>query len=152
MVAELQARIAELDSVPTAGHHQGPGVPFASLKHSVEVPPFDTGGLDRPAAEPQWAQFAPRKPGAVGRMLGGSARYSREEAAAREAYEHECARHGGAESERGRQLAERRRTYDRQAAEAAKAVAEHNAGVDQLERERAGDSEVVAQFLTAMRA
>ena len=113
------------------------------------MPSFDPGGLDRPIAEPQWEQFAPRPPGAVGRMLGGSARYAREEAAAREAYDQECARHTAAESERRRQLAERRRAYDRQAAEAAEAVAEHNAEVDDFEREFcAAEPEAVAQFLT----
>ena len=149
MAADLQARIAELDSVLTAGLHQRPGVSFASLKHSAEMPPFDPGGLDRPVAEPQWAQFAPRPPSMAGRMFGGSARYAREEAAACEAYDQECARHAAAESDRRRQLTERRRAYDRQSAEAAKAVAEHNAGVDQFEREfRAGEPEAVAQFLT----
>jgi restriction system protein len=149
MAADAQDRIDELDSVLTAALHQGPGVSFASLKHSVEMPPFDPGGLDRPIAEPQWEQFAPRPPGAVGRMLGGNARYTREEAAAREAYEQECVRHAAAESERGRQLAERRQAYDRQAAEAAQAVAEHNAEVDEFECEfRAAEPEAVAQFLT----
>ena len=89
MVADLQARVAEMDSVLTAGLHQGLGVSFASLKHSVEMPPFDAGGLDKPIAEPQWAQFAPRPPSAVGRMFGGSARHAREEAAARDAYRQE---------------------------------------------------------------
>jgi restriction system protein len=149
MAADLQARIAELDPVLTAGLHQGPGVTFASLKHSTEMPPFDPDGLDRPIAEPQWEQFAPRAPGAVGRMFGRSARHAREEAAAREAYNQECARHAAAESERRRQLAERRRAYDRRAAEAAQAVAEHNAEVDQFERDfRAAEPEAVAQFLT----
>jgi restriction system protein len=149
MAADLQARITELDSVLATGLHQGPGVSFASLKRVVEMPPFDPVGLDRPAAEPQWEQFAPRPPGAVGRMFGGSARHAREEAAAREAYDQECARHAAAESDRRRQLDERRRAYDRQAAEAAQAVAEHNAEVGQFEREfRAAEPEAVAQFLT----
>jgi restriction system protein len=148
MAADAQDRIAELDSVLTDGL-QGPGVSFASLKHSVKMPPFDPAGLDRPAAEPQWEQFAPRPPGAVGRVFGGSARYAREEAAAREAYDQESARHAAAESQRRRQLAERRQAYDRQAAEAVQAVAEHNAGVDEFEREfRAAEPEAVAQFLT----
>jgi restriction system protein len=149
MVADLQACDAELESVLTTGLHQGPGVSFASLKHSVNMPPFDAGSLDKPIAEPQWAQFAPRPPGAVGRMFGGGTRYAREEAAAREAYEQECARHAAAESDRRQQLAERRRAYDRQAAEAAAAAAEHNAEVDQFERDfRAGEPEAVAQFFT----
>jgi restriction system protein len=149
MVADLQARTAELDAILTVGLHQGPGVSFASLKHTVEMLPFDPGDLDRPLAGPKWAQFVPRPPGAVGRMLGGSARYAREEAAARAVYDQECARHAAAESDRRRQLAERRRAYDRQAAEAAKAVAEHNSEVDQFERDfRASEPEAVAQFLT----
>lgn len=149
MAADMQDRITELDSLLNAGLHRGPGVSFASLKHSVQMPPFDPAGLDRPISEPQWEQFAPRPPGTVGRMFGGSARYAREEAAACEAYDQECARHAAAESERRRQLAERRRAYDRQAAEAAQAVAEHNAGVDEFEREFwAAEPEAVAQFLT----
>jgi restriction system protein len=149
MAADVQARIAELETVLTGGLHQNSGVSFASLKHTVVMPPFDPGGLDRPFDEPQWEQFAPQPPGAVGRMFGGGTRYAREEAAAREAYEEAYARHAAAESDRLWQLAERQRAYDHQAAEAAKAVAEHNAEVDLFEREfRAGDPEAVAQFLT----
>jgi Pentapeptide repeats (8 copies) len=150
MAADLQIRMAELDSVLTAGLHQAPpGISFASLKHTVEMPPFDPGGLDSPVAEPQWEQFAPQPPGALGRILGGGARYARQEAAAREVYEQECARHAAAESDRRQQLAERRRAYDLQAAEAARVAAEHNDAVDQFEREfQAAEPEAVAQFLT----
>jgi restriction system protein len=153
MAADLQSRIAELDSVLTAGLHQGPGASFASFKHTVEMPLFDPGGLDRPVVEPQWEQFAPRPPGALGRILGwmpgGGPRYAREEAAAREAYEKECARHAAAESNRRRQLAERRRAYDHQAVEEARAVVEHNSEVDEFEcKFRAAEPEAVAQFFT----
>jgi restriction system protein len=106
MVADLQTRLAELDSVLTAGIRQGHGLTFASLKRAVEMPAFDPERLDQPIAEPQWSQFAPRPPGPVGRMFGGGARYAREQAAAREAYEMESARHAAAESDRRRQLAE----------------------------------------------
>jgi restriction system protein len=105
MAADLQIRVAELDSVLTARLHQAPGISFASLlKRTVEMPPFDSGGLDRPIAEPQWEQFAPRPPGVLGRMFGGGARYARAKAAAREAYEQECARHTAALSNCRRQL------------------------------------------------
>ena len=40
MAADMQDRIAELDSLLKAGLHQGPGVSFASLKHSVQMPPL----------------------------------------------------------------------------------------------------------------
>jgi restriction system protein len=149
MTARLQIRIAELDSVLTAGLHQGPLVSFASLNNAVEMPPFDPGDLGRPVAEPQWEQFAPRPPGALRRMFGGGARHARTEAAARQAYQQECLRHAAAESDRRQQLAERRRAYERQAAEAAKAVAKHNGDVDQFERAfRAAEPEAVAQLLT----
>jgi restriction system protein len=149
MAADLQARVAELDLVLASGLHQRASVSFSSLKHKAEMPSFDPGGLDSPLAEPQWAQFAPRPPNAVGRIFGGGARYSREEAGARQAYEQERARHAAAESDRRRRLAERRRAYDRQAAAAARAVADHNAAVDQFEQDfRAAEPEAVAQFLT----
>jgi restriction system protein len=149
MAADLQSRVAELESVLAGGLRREPGVTFSSLKRTARMPAFDPGGLDSPLTEPQWAQFAPRPPGAVGRMLGGGARYSREETAARAAYEEECARHGAAESDRLRRLAERRQAYDREAVAAARAVADHNAGVDQFERDfRAAEPEAVAQFLT----
>ena len=149
MAADLQARVAELDLVLAGGLRQESGITFSSLKHKTEVPVFDPGGLDTPLAEPQWAQFAPRPPRAVGRMFGGGARYSQEEAAARAAYETECARHSAAEVDRLRRLAARRQAYDRQVAAAATAVADYNAGVDQFERDfRAAEPEAVAQFLT----
>ena len=113
------------------------------------MPSFDPGGLDRPIAEPPWEQFAPRPPSLVARMFGGGARYACDKVAAPELYEQECARHAAAESNRRWQLAERCRVYDRQAAEAAKAVAEYNGEVDEFERQfRVADPEAVSGFFT----
>jgi restriction system protein len=153
MAADLQSRIAELDSILTASLRRDPSVSFASFKRTVEMPPFDPGGLDRRFAEPQWEQFAPRPPGRLGRILGwmfgAAARYARKEAAAREVYEQERARHTATESNRRRQLAEKRRAYLRQSAEAARAVAEDNDEVDQFERKfRTAEREAVSQFFT----
>ena len=44
MASELRDRIAELDSVLTAGIRQHSLVTFASLKHAPGYPPFDAGG------------------------------------------------------------------------------------------------------------
>lgn len=149
MVSDLQARLAELDSVLTAGVLRQPDVSFASLKRTVEIPPFDPGGLDKPIAEPQWAQFAPQHPGAFSRMFGGGARHEREKAAVRETYERERARHASAEADRRRRLLERHHEYERQGTEAAEAVASYNAGVDQFEGDfLATEPEAVAQFFT----
>ena len=112
MASELRDRIAELDSVLTAGIRQHPLVTFASLKHAPSHPPFDAGGLDRPQPASDWKQFAPPPPSGLGKLLGGAARYQREEAAARAAFEAELDRHASAEAERRRRLAERRAAYD----------------------------------------
>jgi hypothetical protein len=45
------------------------------------------------------------------------------------------AKHAAAEAERRIRLAERRSVYDRQAADTSKAVADHDARIDQFERE-----------------
>jgi len=135
MASELRDRIAELDSVLTAGIRQHPLVTFASLKHAPGYPPFDAGGLDRPQPAPDWEQFAPPPPSGLGKLLGGAARYQREEAAARAAFETELGRHASAEAERRRRLAERRAAYDQAASAAVRAAQDHNAGVDAFERD-----------------
>jgi len=149
MASQVQARVAELDSVLTAGIRQHPLVTFAALKHTPGYQPFDAGGLDRAFPGPRWEQFAPSPPGGVGRFFGGVARYERESAAARLAFEAEQRRHATAEAERRRKLAERRATYDQAAAAALRAAQDHNAGVDQFERDfLACEPEAVAEFCT----
>jgi restriction system protein len=149
MTADLQTRLSELDSVLITGTRPGSRITFAALKQTVDMAPFDPDGLDRPVPVPQWSQFTPRPPSAMGRLLGRSARHDREVAAGREAYEREVARHAGADSDRRRLLAERKSAYDRRVAEAAQVAADYNAEVDQFEHGfQAGDPEAVAQFLT----
>lgn len=93
MASELQDRVAELDSVLTAGIRQHPLVMFASLKHAPSYPSFDAGGLDRPQLAPDWEHFAPPLPSGLGKLLGGAGRYQREETAARAAFEAELEVH-----------------------------------------------------------
>jgi restriction system protein len=82
-------------------------------------------------------------------MLGGTARFDREQAAARESYERELARHRAAEADRRMRLAEQRTAYDQKAAHAARAVLAHNTEIDQFQRDfGAGEQEAVAQFFT----
>jgi restriction system protein len=149
MVSELQARVAELDSVLVAGIRARPAVTFTSLKRSSAFPPFDGGGLEHSTPQPDWEQFAPPPPSGLARLFGGSGRYERQEATARAAYEEARTQHAAYEADRRRRLAARRGEYDRQAAVAAEAVAAHNAEVDQFERDfRSGEPEAVAQFCT----
>jgi restriction system protein len=149
MASELRDRIAELDSVLTAGIRQHSLVTFASLKHAPGYPPFDAGGLDHPQPAPDWQQFAPSPPSGLGKLLGGAARHQREETAARAAFETELGRHAAAEAERRHKLAERRATYDQAASAAVRAAQDHNAGVDAFEEDfLEREPEAVAEFCT----
>ena len=149
MVSELRVRMEELDLVLVAGIRPYPAVTFTSLKRSPAFPAFNAGGLERAIPQPRWEQFAPPSPSGLARLFGGSGRHERQEASARAAYEQACAQHAASDTDRRRLLAERRREYERQAAAEADAAAEHNAEVDQFERDfRARDPEAVAQFCT----
>lgn len=149
MTSEVQFRVAGLNSVLVAGTNRPPSLSFASLKRTLRLPGFDPGGLGVPIAEPLWEQFAPQAPRALGRVLGGSARFEREQTAARDAFERELARHRAAEADRQQRLTDFRASYDQQAANMATAVMEHNAEIDQFERDFcAGEPEAVAQFFT----
>ncbi|WP_285565945.1 restriction endonuclease [Actinoallomurus iriomotensis] len=147
LAADLQARIEELDSVLITGVRSRLDISFASLKRAFQSPPFDPGGIDRPIPRPQWVP--PRPPGVFGGLLGGRARYEREEAAARQAYERECDQHAGAEADRLRLLEERRFAYDQWVSTESETVRRHNAEIDDFEQQvRAGDSDAVARFFT----
>ncbi|MEV5704490.1 restriction endonuclease [Actinoallomurus sp. NPDC052274] len=147
LAADLQERIEELDSVLVAGVRRRPDASFASLRRTFQPPPFEPEGLDRPVPQPQWVP--PRPPSAVGNLFGGRARYEREEAAARQAYERERARHAAVEADRLRLLDERRRAYDQWLATESEGIRRHNAEIDEFERQvRAGDSDAVARFFT----
>lgn len=149
MAAETQDRVAELDAVLAAGTEHRQDVTFASMKRAVDMPSFDPAGLDRPRPEPRWADFAPQPPGFVGRALGGQARYEREEAQARQAYDLARERHEAADADRRSQLEQRREAYERRVAAETAEVRGHNDEIDQFERDfRSGDSDAVAQFFT----
>jgi restriction system protein len=124
MASELPDRIAELDSVLTAGIRQHPLVTFASLKRAPSYPPFDADGLARSQPAPGWEQFAP-PPSGLGKLLGGVARYQRGETAARAVFEAELRRHAAAEAERRDKLAQRRVGYDQAASAAVRAAQDH---------------------------
>ncbi|AWS46134.1 restriction endonuclease [Streptosporangium sp. 'caverna'] len=149
MTSDLQSVITELESLLTVGTGRRPGLSFASLKRTVEVHPFDPGDLDKPTPAPRWDQFAPRPPGAFGRLLGGAARYEQEEAAARQKYEHRRTQYAATEVDRLRRLDMRRNAYDQKVSETAAEVQRYNTEVEEFERDiYSGDSDAVAQFFT----
>ena len=98
---------------------------------------------------PLWEHFAPQEPSGLGKLFGGAARFEQQADSARADYAQAIERYTAAEAERRRQLAGQRAAHDAGAAAFAAAVAEHNAGVDQFQRDcRAGDPDAVARFCT----
>jgi restriction system protein len=149
MAADVRARIAELEGLLQAGVRDRPAVTFASLRRASTYPVFDAGRLADPLPAPVWEHFAPEEPSGRGRLFGGAARHEQLLDAARADYAQAVERHSVAEAARREQLAARRAAFDADAATLARAIAEHNAGVDQFQRDCwAADPEAVAQFCT----
>ena len=149
MAADVRARLAGLDGLLQAGIRDRPVVTFASLRRTDSYPPFDPGQLGEPLPPPAWEDFAPAPPSGIGKILGGTGRFERQLDSARTAYAQAAEQHTAAEAGRRRELAARRAAYDAAAAAFAAAAAEHNAGIDQFQRDcRAGDPEAVAEFCT----
>ena len=149
MAEDVRARLADLDGLLKAGIRDRPVVTFASLRRTDTYPAFDVGQLGEPLPPPIWEQFAPAPPSGLGKIFGGGGRFERQTGSARAAYARAVEQHTAAEADRRRQLAEQRAAYDAAAAAFAADVAEHNAGIDQFQRDcRAGDPEAVAEFCT----
>ncbi len=149
MAEDVRSRLAELDGLLKAGIRDRPVVTFTSLRRTDAYPPFDASHLAEPLPPPTWENFAPVPPSGIGKILGGGGRFERQLDSARAAYAQAVEQHAAAEADRCRQLAAQRAAYDAAAAAFAAAVAEHNAGIDQFQRDcRAGDPEAVAEFCT----
>jgi restriction system protein len=147
MAEDARARLAELDGLLTAGIRDRPVVTFAALRRTDIYPAFNAGRLGEPLPPPQWEPPAP--PSGLGKVFGGGGRFDRQLDTARAAYARAVEQHTAAEADRLRQLAGQRAAYDEAATAFAAAATEHNAGIDQFQRDcRAGDPEAVAEFCT----
>jgi restriction system protein len=141
MAEDVSGRLAELDGLLKAGIRDRPVVTFASLRRTDTYPAFDAGQLGEPLPPPIWEQFAQAPPSGLGKIFGGGGRFDRQADSTRAAYARAVEQHTAEEADRHRQLAEQRAAYDAAAAAFAADVAEHNAGIDQFQRDgRAPDS------------
>jgi hypothetical protein len=69
---DVEQRVAELESLLRSSLGRDPRIRFDSLRISASVPPLDLGPLTSPVPAPQWAEFEPERPTALGRMFGGA--------------------------------------------------------------------------------
>src|SRR5487761_1270711 len=102
--AGLQERMKALEEVLTSVLPLRP-LTFARLMAAPRTPDFDPGPLGTALPAPDWNDFAPVPPSGPGRLLGVTARHSRQVAEARTRFEAAQAEHQHQESERRQALA-----------------------------------------------
>jgi restriction system protein len=147
MKAQLDARLAELRTLLTSALGTPPQLSFAMLKQTAAVPPFEPGERGKPLPEPVWQDFAPPPPGVLSGLMGGKARHARAQQAAQDDFEQACADYALAEEARTRQLEQARVAYGMRVQAIEAEVREHNAAVDELERNfRAAVPDAVEEF------
>jgi hypothetical protein len=153
MKAQLDARLAELETLLTSALDTPPQLSFAMLKRTAAVPPFEPGDLGKPLPIPAWEAFAPPPPGVLSGLVGGKARHARAQQAARDAFEQSCADRALAEEARARQLQEAHAAHDLRIKAIEAEVREHNAAVDELEGAfRAGVPDAVEDYFSQVPA
>lgn len=133
MKAQLDTRLAELQTLLTSVLDTPPHLSFAMLKQTAAVPPFDPGDLGKPLPEPAWEDFAPPPPGVLSGLMGGKARHAQAQEAARAVLEQARANHALIENTRARQLHQAREAHDVRVKAIEAEVRDHNAAVDELE-------------------
>jgi restriction system protein len=145
--AAVEQRIKALDEILTSAV-QAPPWSFDRLVASPKEPRFDPGPLGLALPAPAWEDFAPERPGGLGRLLGGGIRYQGRLAEARARFAAAESAHQQAESERRQALAAARARHHREITQERARAAKRNA---YMARRRsafaAGDPESVAWFV-----
>jgi restriction system protein len=128
----IEWRVAELENLLRSSLARDPRITFDSLRSTAAVPPLDLGSLADPIPDPQWADFAPRPPGGLQRILGGRQRYQASFEAAEQAFASAKDDHRQREAARQRMVAEARASWAMRAAEAKRKAEARNAHVAEL--------------------
>lgn len=128
----IERRVSELENLLRSSLARDPRITFDSLRGTAAVPPLDLGSLADPIPEPQWADFAPRPPGGLQRILGGRQRYQASFEAAEQAFANAKDDHRQREAARQRMVAEARASWAMRTAEAKRKAEARNAHVAEL--------------------
>lgn len=129
---QLDGRVQELRMVLTRGLSRSSRLELTRLRRRVTIPPLDLGTLAQPLAPPDWSEFAPTPPSALGRLFGGETRYQHRLDDARGVFERAQAAHQQAETERQGRVVKARRRHAVRLAEAQREVDEHNRTIEEL--------------------
>ena len=128
----IEGRVAELQNLLRSSLPRDPGISFASLKHSVAVPPLNLGELATPIPAPRWEDYELEPPRGMQRLFGGAQRYQDAYGRAEGSFAQAQADHRLREAARLRQVAEARKAWNRKLADERRRVEEHNARIDRL--------------------
>ena len=144
--AAVEERMKALDEVLASALPVQP-LSFDRLMATPRIPEFDPGPLGTALPAPQWNDFAPVRPGGLGRFLVFPVRQSRRTAEAQARFEAAGAEHKRQEAERRRALAVAKAKYDRKVTEERAKAAARNAYVTSRQSAfAAGDPEAVQWF------
>jgi len=85
--ADLEARIARLESILGRGLDQEAAIDLNAILRTDEFPPLDLGTDGVAAPRPIWSNYAPPEPGPIAGFFGAKSRHEQRLAAAREKFE-----------------------------------------------------------------
>jgi len=148
----IEQRVTELESLLRSSLTRDPRISFDSLRITATVPPLNLGRLANPVLAPQWADFEPRPPSPLGRLLGSSRRYQASYEAAERAFASAQTDYQRREAARQRRVAAARAAWSRTAHEAKRKADAHNAHIAKVaagfrEHDRFAVSEYVQMVL-----
>jgi restriction system protein len=145
LTAEVRGRVAELESILSAGVQRSSVIDLDALHRSPGLPPFDPGPLATPIRQPTLTEFMPWR---IAGLWGGQAGKDRREAAAREAYDRAWEKWESDEEERKEQLAAHERDHEALLAANREEAERYNARIAQVAAGlRMRTPEVVESFL-----
>lgn len=144
---EVSARVDELKRVLAASRPAT--LSFAAMRREAKVPPFDARRFGGAVASPAWEQFAPGEPPrGLSAKFGGTTRYERDLAAARQAYEDAVDESRRAENERLTALRRAKAEHDQNVGQLKDEILRHNQQIDAFEAAfLAGDPDAVEDYV-----
>lgn len=147
MTAEVDRQIRILDGLLTDSLSASP-LTFRQLKITVQLPRFEPGQLGIASPEPEFSQFAPRRPSGMSRLVGGKARYEHEMRQAERSFAASRTFRRHEEENRRQALAAARARYERDVTEAQARFTPHNIDIDARQAALAsGDPGTVEWFV-----
>jgi restriction system protein len=127
----VERRLTEITGVLTSVLDRAVSpLDFESLKKPLKLPILDLGADAEPEPAPQWEDYAPRVPGAIGRTFGGAKRYAHQRALAEETFVQAQRDHGDRELARQQRVVRLRATHAEHTAKQREHVETQHAKID----------------------